>query len=568
MDDTKPPAGTPAPARVSRARWMVALVVVALAVAVVLAVPLLFGQSATPTALQYVPGDAALVLEVRMDLPGDQLQHVGNLLAHFPGFADQSTLSTKIDEGMRRLINNVTGSSVDYVNDIKPWLAGPAYVGVMAPALATTSGTGNAVISATTTGSVACSAVFKGRTVTHESYRGLDLVSGLQPNVTCVIDGRQALLGDTATVKLALDAKANGTGIDRSTRYATARSALGEDRLATVFVSGPALASIMPGASAAPGASTTSSEMLQALTGPLPDWTMVGVRAEDDALVVDSVAARPNTSTGPDASLGLASLPPTHVSVLAPMVPKDTLFFVENQGTGVALANLFTRMRTIPELQQPLQTLDGLGGVSKLFGWVDDAGLAVSVDGTTPEGTLLLVAKDEGTASSTVAQLDAVLTLLGQGKIELTKATIDGVEVTTVTIPDPSQVLPSSQLQGLSLPTTPISFVVAAKGKVILLATSQAAMTSILDVTTGNSLADDPTFKLAGQHGLANSRTTLYVAAGATVGLVQRLLPPDQAASFTSDVLPYLAPLQSVSSTATEDATASRSRFVILVSKP
>src|SRR5262249_49711387 len=192
---------------------------------------------------------------------------------------------------------------------------------------------------------------------------------------------------------------------------------------------------------------------------------------------------------------------------------------------------------------------------------------AITVHDTTPDGALFLVAKDDGTAASTVAQLNAVLTLLGQGKIEVVTTTVDGVSVTSVTIPDPSALIPSSDLQGLSLPSTPVSFAVAAKGKVIILAAGSPEMQAILDVAALHPLAaapgpaDDPASQLAGQRGLPNSRTTLYVAARAGIALVQRLVPPGDLTFSSSDVMPYLAPIQSVSSTATDDATTSRSRL-------
>jgi hypothetical protein len=93
-------------------------------------------------------------------------------------------------------------------------------------------------------------------------------------------------------------------------------------------------------------------------------------------------------------------------------------------------------------------------------------------------------------------------------------------------------------------------------------------MTAMLGVGAGTSLADDPTFMLAGQRGLANSRTTVYVAARAGIDLVQQLLSPDELATFTSDYLPYVDPLESVSMTAAEDSTANRSRIVISVTRP
>ncbi|MEO8273999.1 MAG: hypothetical protein ABI620_08025, partial [Chloroflexota bacterium] len=62
-----------------RGRWVAAGLVAALAVVVTIGAILLFGQQSTPGALQYIPADAAVVAELRLDLPGDQMQHLGNL---------------------------------------------------------------------------------------------------------------------------------------------------------------------------------------------------------------------------------------------------------------------------------------------------------------------------------------------------------------------------------------------------------------------------------------------------------------------------------------------------------
>jgi|GEM_PF-1586104 hypothetical protein len=569
-EPAEPMAATSAPPVVasaggSRLRWIVAGAIAALALAVTVGTVMLLGKSATPTALQYIPGDAAIVGEIRMDLPGDQLQHLGNLLAHFPGFADQSTLSTKIDEAMKRLLATEGQTGIDYVNDVKPWLSGPGFFAVMAPAAGATGAldatASHAVFSATTSGTATCDVVFRGQTVTHETYRGLDLTESTGGTVACVVDGRQGLIGDAATVRLALDAKAAGSGMDKNANYATARSTLGLDRLATLYVSGDALTKLLP----ATGTSIGTPD-LTALTGPIPDWTMIGVRSEDDSLVVDSVVAPVAQPTnGPS----LLPLPAAHASVLAPIVPADTLVFVESQGTGVALQNLLSRLQAIPDLASAFQVLDGMGGTSQLVGWIDDAGVAVSVHGTTPDAALLIVATDEASASSRVAALGGLLVITGGSGVQVTHTTTAGVAVTNVTITDLGAFVPAGSVPGLTIPATgPISFSIAAHGKVIILTSSEAAMTAILNVAAGSSLADDATFKLAGQRGLANSRTTVYLAAGAGIDLVQQLLPADELATFKSDYLPYLDPLESVSITAAEDSTANRSRIVISVTKP
>ena len=97
-----PPAG--AAPRQSRARWLAAGVLIAIVVGVTgLATLVLTSSQTTSAVLGYVPTDSVAYGEVRLDLPGDQRQEVGEFLSKFPGFADQAALETKLDEVLDRL---------------------------------------------------------------------------------------------------------------------------------------------------------------------------------------------------------------------------------------------------------------------------------------------------------------------------------------------------------------------------------------------------------------------------------------------------------------------------------
>jgi hypothetical protein len=93
-------------------------------------------------------------------------------------------------------------------------------------------------------------------------------------------------------------------------------------------------------------------------------------------------------------------------------------------------------------------------------------------------------------------------------------------------------------------------------------------MAEVLGVQAGSSLADSAAFKLAAQRGLANSKTTFYVAAGTTVDLVEGLLPPEVAAMWTSEIAPYVDPLEALGFSVSTDAAATRSRLVLTVTQP
>jgi hypothetical protein len=572
---TRTPAPTAAAARPSRARWILGLGVAGIVIALTIAGVMLLGGSSTPEALKYIPADAGFVAEVRMDLPGDQLQKVGNLLAHFPGFADQSTLPAKLDEAFGRVVTQASNGKASFVTDIKPWLNGPLYLSGSVDSTATSdpAAARRFVAAATVNGGVDCAKALSGQTLTHETYKGLDIASSASAGMACVIDGRFALLGDSASVKAALDAKAAGTGLDKSSDYAAARRQLTGDQLATIFVNGARLKALTP--TAAPSLEASGLGNLGALGGQVPAWVIMGARAEDDAVVLDTVTAPiPAPSTG----ASLLPLPSVHASLTAPLAPAGTLIYFEDQGAGVAIQNLFSELRTMPDLQQPLQMLDAAGGPAGLAGWVDDVAVAASAKDPTAadphiKATVYLVAQDEATAAAKLATVKTFANLAGlsgNGGISVATQTLSGVEVTTVTITDLGALVPAGSVPGLSTTTldTPVTFSLAAKGRVLYLSIGDGAMADALAVQAGSSLADDAAFKLAGQRGLANSRVTMYAAVGATVDMVKGLLPSDIATKWSTEYAPYVEPLEALGLTVTTDAAANRSRLVLTVSKP
>jgi len=232
----------------SRTRWLVALGVVALAAIVAVGAFVVLSSQPTPEALKYVPGDAIMVMEIRPELPGDQMQNLGSLLAHFPGFLDQSTLTQKLDEAFGQLISQANIPDFDYQGDVKPWLSGPAFIGVRTGAGQDVNGLvgqPGVLLSATTNGQVTCASALQGRPTTTESYNGVDLLLVAGSEFGCIVQGKQGLLGDRLSLRAALDAKSAGSGMDRNDQYTTAHRSMAKDYLATVYLDGDALQSVM-----------------------------------------------------------------------------------------------------------------------------------------------------------------------------------------------------------------------------------------------------------------------------------------------------------------------------------
>ena len=117
-----PVGGSP---RTGRARWVVALGAVAIVTALTAAIVYaLVGRSPDATVLGYVPSGTVAYGEIRLDLPGDQRREIGEFLSHFPGFADQAALDSKLDEVLDRLVSDASDGKQTFTTNIKPWFDG------------------------------------------------------------------------------------------------------------------------------------------------------------------------------------------------------------------------------------------------------------------------------------------------------------------------------------------------------------------------------------------------------------------------------------------------------------
>lgn len=566
----------------SRGRWVAAGAVAVLALGAIGFGAALLGSRPIPEALRYIPGDAASVIEVRMDLPGDELQKVGNLLAHFPGFGDQSSLPAKLDESLERLVSSATKGSLSYATQLKPWLAGPLFASAAAPTSA--SDKPAFLVVATTDGKVSCAPVFGDATTTTETYHTLQVTLNADGTMACAMDGRFGLVGTQALVHAAIDAHSSHLGIDGNAAYRAARDALGGDQLASIYVgrsfyaavlssSGASLhlpgstGSLSPVASEPAGVATPGSS---AATMPLPDWTMVGFRAEDAALTLDVVSAMPPSSGAALASASLATLPPAHVSRIAPLLPADTAAMFELHGTGVAIENALAaagaNAQLAPALKQVDTTLAILGGPSGLVGWIDEAGVVVLPDGTSLTGGVVLVAKDDATAAAKAEQIRGFLTLAGLGgQVQTHDAVVNGTTVTTVDLGDVSALLQQAGAGGVNVPAgTHVVFQVAAHGSALLIGADQFA-NRVLATTAGAALADQAGYKAALSRGDASNLSQLYVSVGAVLSLAETAMPASQRTTFDANIKPYLAPFDVILETTTSANGLARARFIATV---
>jgi hypothetical protein len=594
------PAAVPASGLAGRARWLIAGGAVVVAVAIIAGAALLLGGRPVPEALTYIPADSAVVAELRLDLPGDQLQKVGNLLAHFPGFKDQSTLPQKLDEALTRITTSATKGSVDYDKQLKPWLAGPTFAaGSAHPGLPmeipspgpTSSGAAAAfaarpgLIVATTDGTATCASLFSAdQSPVTSTYQGVAVLATTDMTRACAMNGRIGIIGSLALVKAALDAHAAHNGMDTTTAYRTARDTLGGDRLATVFVSKAAMLS-GAGSSTDLGSLLPSASFdLETALASVPDWAISGISAEDDALVGDLVTA-PVTLPTASAADGspLPTLPPAHASRTAVLLPANTVALVDVHGAGIALRTALARLGATgtpgttgpsgtpaPPLDQVTKALAALGGPDALVGWVDDAAVAVVPDGTGATGGLVLLGPDATTAAAKVAQLKSLITLagLGGGQVQAHDETVGGTTMTVVDLGDLGALLNGATGgTGDTLPIpagTHLTIAFAAKGSAVI-AGGDAFVRATLNVQPGASLADSAPYKHAIGRAAAENLGELYVGTGSLLTLADTLIPEAARASFDTDTKPYLEPFDAILVTTSLEHGGAHVRLVATV---
>jgi hypothetical protein len=541
----------------SRTRWLVGGGVAVAAVAAIALAASFLAASPLPDVLKYLPADSAIVVELRPELPGDQRQHLGNLLAHFPGFEDQSTLNAKLDEVFDRITREASAGQVDYATRIKPLLAGPMAVSVTADAM-TDMMSGSAaegiLFVATTDGSATCASIF-GSTDHGDTHRGVDIES-IAGDVGCAIHERYLLVGSVDSIGAGLDARLDGKGVDGSSTYRAARSKLEGDQLGSVFLDGDPIIALIE---------ETAGGLGSAAQLPEGFWLIQGFRVTDDALVFDAYTA----ATGSMLPSGAPTSAPASESRFASALPADTLAYVEYHGLGVTVEQALAALGAQPGSDEVLQGLEDalstLGGTDNLSGWIEDAGIAVLPAGDAFGGAVLVRGTDAETATARVTQIRNLLVLASTGTdITVTDSEHDGVTITTVDLGDLSSLLGIAVPQGAA-DSGRLELAFAARDDLVVIGVGDGVVERILDVEAGSSLATSATYGRVIEIAGRKNDLQVFIALDATLSFVEGFLPPDVLALWGTEFKPYLDHLAGVAMTSVNSSSGAHIRGVLTV---
>ena len=542
-------------------RWAVAVVIVALVVATASAAFIaVAGAGAPSTVASWAPADTTLYAEARFDLPGDQRTKLAEFLSAFPGFADQASLDQKLAELYDRLVHDAS-SKTDYSTDIAPWFGGQLAVAAPTPtslSSATPMGNGHLALLATVTdatkaqawltslGSGGSPAVYGGVTLTVVSKAGDQYAYG--------IDGPVLVAGDVDSVHAVIDTKGS-SGLASTKDYRDALAAFQGDHLAFFFIDTGKLVAALPKSGGTDGCGAAA---VSGLT-----WSATAIRAESDHLVADAaMPALPGASSEKDS-----------LSTLAPRLPASTIAVFEKHDLGATIQAFVARAQKDPACASALKSvtdaLDRIGGLDSFLSWVGDSAVAVTKDGDTYGGGVVIAlpnAAAADTAAGKFASLKNLATLSGAAKV--TTEDHGGATITTISLSDVSSLLPSSDqgaADALKSVDASISYTIS-DGLVVVGVGGDGFVKAVLDTKAGSSLADQARYKTALDRAGAENVASAYVDLHSIVGAIEAYIPASDKASFDTGTKPYLAPLEAVA-TSHQAGDVMHARFVLTVAK-
>jgi hypothetical protein len=565
-------------------RWAIAAGIVGLLVlASALAFSLFTGRAANSSVLGYVPSDSIMYGEIRMDLPGDQRAAVGEFLSKFPGFADQSTIETKIDEVLDRIVVGATDGEQAYSSDIKPWFGGEVAFSIGALPDPGTLGSPDgsmddarflallsvkdealalawfdSVIAEAGSGSEPSSEAYGDTTIytfvgRHEP-----------PGAYAVLDGRVAVIGDPASVRAAADTGGSGS-FGTTVGFKAALDATTGDHVGFMYI---ALRPLLEWSSGLTGDAVPGGLNSEVLTGLIPDWTAFALRVEGDALRMETLAPKPE-----------GEAPASRTSTVAEHVPSSAIALSVSNDYGEGILSTLDTYRADPSLKEVIDSVDQaigvLGGADAAVGWIGDLGVAVTRTDTSVEGGLVITPTDRAAADRLFTSLRTLISLGGSAMgVTVRDEAYAGTTITIVDLGDMAELAGLAGLAGVApemldtdLPSGRIELAYAVTDQVVVIGSGPGFVRSVLDTTPATSLAQNERYEAlvsragAGTgSGFADITAIREMIEGAMVNA-----DASDRAEYEENIKPFLTPVDALVGSSAIDGDVMRSTVIVTV---
>jgi hypothetical protein len=525
---------------------------------------LLTGQSAPSSLVGYAPADSIAYGELRLDLPGDQRQQLGQFLSRFPGFKDQANMPTKVDEVLDRVVLAITSNRQDYTTHFKPWFGGELGFSFSdLPATATPDmKDARFLVLVSVTDATKARAWMDGilvdapKTTADHNGTQLVLVGDGPIRLATGIHDKVMLIGDEASVRAAVDT--NGAGqLAKSERYADGLGSVRGDSLAYFWFDMDRYVDWLAEAAA------TMPEMFgiqvdEAYRNLVPEWGVFRLQARGDAIAMEVVW--PHVETPVQMS--------NRAGELAPHLPPSTVVLVDGHEFGDSLLQAIESYRTNPGTAEAFKQVDQvailLGGFDGIVGWMRDGGFALTRDGDKVDGGLVFSPKERAGGERLLATLRSYA-VLGGGQAGLQVQVRDEPYAgTTISVIDFGD---WRDLAALAGGATVIPFegrlevAYAATDDIVVISIGDSFVKAVLDARPGASLADNARYKSLIDRVGAQNVGSAYLDITAVREMIEGVFGTADAARYAqyeTDIQPYLLPLDAYIQAGTIDGGVDR----------
>jgi hypothetical protein len=574
---TAPVEPAPAsPGRGGRLKWIAAAVVTVIVVGVAAgATWLLTRDSGSPAVMDWAPADSIMYAELRLDLPGDQEAELASVMSAFPGFDDQAAFDLKLGEALDQLVGAATDGKHDYQTWVEPWFGGQLSTSVGPLPAEPKAGEARALLLASVTDAAKATAwadsllAESGATSATETYNGVVVTTVTPPAgaagtmiLAYAVPGPVLALGDPASVKAAIDTNGSGA-LTKSDPFSDALASVPGDRLGFAYVDTKAVLEGSRALIEAAGDSLPMAGLPSFATGEQAPWVAASLRADEDAFVVETRS--PHVATAPKAD--------STESTIAAVAPPSTVLLVTVHDIGSGIEQLKATLAEDPSLAEGVKQVEDalaiLGGLDAITGWMGDAGVAITRDGDTVAGGLLVTPTDPDGAEAAgrlLTQLKGFVALAGGSSgISVDDEDYKGTTVTTITIEDVGALTGMATGGSVSGVPDTIQIAYAVTDEVVALGYTSDFVKAALDAKDGESLADTERFSSLLQRADVAHAAMAWIDVAGIRGLVEGMVPAEQRAEYDADAKPYLEAFDAIIATSAPGEDLDESTIIIRV---
>jgi hypothetical protein len=502
---------------------------------------------------RFVPADALLYVEVRLDLPDGQGESLASFLSAFPGFADEGSFETKIDEAFDSLLADATDGEIT-MEQIRAFATGEIGLSItsLSPEVME-SDEPPMVIGMGISDRAAADAFVAGLVGDAESevYGSATLYT--EDDATVAVADEWILLSpETDLIEAAVDVlDGSAPSLADDPGFTAAFSRVPAAHLGALYLDIQSLGSLIEMGMAEDISAFGAPMDMEQLLAQLPEDMVAYLAAGEDRMTLEAFISAP----------GMLSTLPVGESDLATLFPADTQLYVETRDLGAVLAGaLGSIVATMDEESAAeLAPIEDMLGVPlpELLDFVSDAGIGA---GLTSDGLWLGIAAevtDPAAAADRMERLMSIVTVLGasaEAGISVETEAVGDVDVTTITLPIDSAAmgLPFDIGQTLSVALTDDSLLLGT-GEFVTDALTQPGTDSLAASTAYTDALEDDT----------TNSGVVY----ANIGSLLALLDPMLSALMPewADIAPYATALDRFIAVGTADDEVITARMTIIV---